>query len=170
MGGIICLPGWRANRYVAMTRYCLGVFLDLLLGISGLVNDGFLRISEIKLWLFYICGFSEDITTVKEVIKQLLQDLVFHCGARCHCIRSNAGMEYLFSGGGEGLVTYIASVSVRQKIEIDLHRLPNFREVLCGKRFVCSEPAVHKNMRADPAAPIGQALDAVQFSTGTASP
>ena len=103
MGGIICLPGWRANRYVAMTRYCLGVFLELL-GLSGLVNDGFLQISEIKLWFFYVCGFSEDITTVKEVIKQLLRNLVAHCGAGCHCIRSNAGMEYLFSGGSEGLV------------------------------------------------------------------
>jgi len=84
-----------------------------------------------------------------------------------HSLKCWNGIPVFWRGRGAG---DIASVSVRQKIEIDLHRLPNFREVLCGKRFVCSEPAVHKNMRADPAAPIGQALDAVQFSTGTASP
>lgn len=89
MSGIICPLGERANRHVAVTRFCLGVFHYPLFGLSGLVNDGFPRLSEIKLWFFYISDVSEDITTVKEVVNPLPRNLVVHCGANCHCVRPN---------------------------------------------------------------------------------
>jgi len=115
-------------------------------------------------------GFSEDITTVKELIKQLLRNLGSIVApvaiASAQIPEWNTCFLAELRAGG------IASISVKQEIEIDLHQFPNCRDVLDRKCFVCSEPAAHKSMRANPAEPIGQTLrvDAVQFSAGAASP
>lgn len=105
MSGIICLLGERANRHVAVTKFCLGVFLYPLFGLSGLVNDGFPQLSEITLWLFTLVVSPRILLPSRKLLNNShgislpIVTLVAIASAL------TPGIRYLFSSGRERPMT-----------------------------------------------------------------